>query len=436
MTLKLYVSTQIPLDVVTRSDSTNYKDTYPNGDYAPAVRVYTTTTTTSVAKNGFKTYQESRNSSASPNWKLLIRKGLPLPFNEYSYNKYEDRDWEGYLSQKSPPNTYGTSQNTFQTGSWYFANFPRLCEGRVESGCQGLMSQRDRDMVLNKALMKIIAKIKDQKVDVGVAIGEHKQTMRLVADNAIRIAGALSALKRGDFAGAANKFGSGLKTRARGRFDRDYVGRDRSKALSRAWLELQYGWKPLLDDIYGACEQLAKQPRQVYQQVTGHAFYGHTISGTYQKSSYSQCREDGIHRLDEKFVVRYSTANLIVQDLNTIGLLNPATVAWELMPWSFVIDWFLPIGNWLGSFGYTAGLTFMDGCHTTYEEITSTAVYTNFGFNGTNNLDGVRIKKSKSVKVQRVKIYSFPAVPYPSFKNPVSTGHMLNALALLTQLRK
>jgi hypothetical protein len=30
-----------------------------------------------------------------------------------------------------------------------------------------------------------------------------------------------------------------------------------------------------------------------------------------------------------------------------LGLLDPLSVAWELLPWSFVIDWFIPIGAYL-----------------------------------------------------------------------------------------
>jgi hypothetical protein len=30
-----------------------------------------------------------------------------------------------------------------------------------------------------------------------------------------------------------------------------------------------------------------------------------------------------------------------------LGLLDPATVLWEIIPYSFVVDWFLPIGSYL-----------------------------------------------------------------------------------------
>ena len=40
----------------------------------------------------------------------------------------------------------------------------------------------------------------------------------------------------------------------------------------------------------------------------------------------------------------------------SLGLINPSTVAWERLPWSFVIDWFIPIGSYLDSVGFFGGL--------------------------------------------------------------------------------
>ena len=45
-----------------------------------------------------------------------------------------------------------------------------------------------------------------------------------------------------------------------------------------------------------------------------------------------------------------------VGTLEQFGVLNPASVAWELTPFSFVVDWFVNIGSFLRQFGDTAGL--------------------------------------------------------------------------------
>lgn len=436
MALVEYHSSILKLDVLTTTKRVDRIESYPNGYYSPPVYTYKTSTTTSVTKDGSRTRHKSRDSVGTPNFRNLVSRGLPLPFNTYTFSLHENDDWVGTYATRSVPNVYGTSTEQYRSGSWSRPNSPRLVEGREVPGCAGLMSAGDRSAVHARAVMKVITRIRNQKVDLGVAMGEHKRTVSMVAKNATRIAGALLALKRGDFAAAANQFGTGLPTRARRRFDRDFVNRNRPRAIGSAWLELQYGWKPLLNDIYGSCQQLAEQPRKVYQQCSGDASYTSAISGTYDVSANSKTVEFGTHKYSEKIIVRFATSNTAVQDMGRLGLLNPLTIAWELMPYSFVIDWFLPIGNWLASFNYDAGLSFLEGSVTTFDERKSSAILTNFGSDTSWRYDGSRQKTSKQVAISRTKLTSFPSVPYPSFKNPASVGHMLNALALLSNLRK
>jgi hypothetical protein len=40
---------------------------------------------------------------------------------------------------------------------------------------------------------------------------------------------------------------------------------------------------------------------------------------------------------------------------------NVWQLAWELIPLSFVVDWFLPVGKYLDSLNATKGITFLDG---------------------------------------------------------------------------
>jgi len=47
--------------------------------------------------------------------------------------------------------------------------------------------------------------------------------------------------------------------------------------------------------------------------------------------------------------------------LNRLGLLNPVSLAWELVSWSFVVDWVVPIGPMFQALTAPAGLSFVDG---------------------------------------------------------------------------
>jgi hypothetical protein len=50
-------------------------------------------------------------------------------------------------------------------------------------------------------------------------------------------------------------------------------------------------------------------------------------------------------------------SDLTLWKLNQLGLINPASVAWELVPLSFIADWFGTIGLWLGGFTDFVGLS-------------------------------------------------------------------------------
>jgi hypothetical protein len=51
-----------------------------------------------------------------------------------------------------------------------------------------------------------------------------------------------------------------------------------------------------------------------------------------------------------------SVDNPNVALLEMLGLLNPLSIAWELVPWSFVADWMFNISGYLDSWSAFAGL--------------------------------------------------------------------------------
>lgn len=56
------------------------------------------------------------------------------------------------------------------------------------------------------------------------------------------------------------------------------------------------------------------------------------------------------------------TLNPNVLLASNLGLTNPAMVAWDLVPFSFVVDWFLPVGKFLNSFDSHYGFSLKHGC--------------------------------------------------------------------------
>lgn len=274
------------------------------------------------------------------------------------------------------------------------------------------------------ALIRARSNLKDQSVDLGTAFGERDQTAHQIGDAATRLAKSVKALRRGEIRNAMNYLGITSKRRS-----------PRGSNWTNNWLELQYGWKPLLSDIYGACDALSKRTRDdwsVTAKGTAHStaqnYFAQRTSGLGWYDVSSKYEIGTFVRIDA-----YLSGTGLTHSLSSVGVLNPLNVAWELVPYSFVVDWFLPIGSWLGSLDATLGFTIRGVSLTTLLKIEWSGYGIShdepFGHKYTNNFQVYK----RTVSVNRTTSAAVPLPSFPSFKNPVSLGHMANGLSLLAQ---
>lgn len=288
--------------------------------------------------------------------------------------------------------------------------------------------------LLNTVLMDCMKKLRNSDCNYAQAFAERKQTARLVGDSAKRIAGAITDVRKGDFGRAAARFG--LKP-SKGRMAKKSGKKPSSTEVGDVWLELQYGWKPLLGDVYGSMVQLHKNDMDAPDRyrVTTKARKGHSQSyfanfassgiGFVGKTS----REHSVScRLDWKI------DNPALRPLVQTGMMNPALLAWELLPWSFVADWFVPIGSYLETLDAAVGMAYLGGSYTYHYTESSVGDMKRAGY----NFDSLVLPYwwgrgcSREYKlVNRVVQSTQPSVRFPGLKNPLSLTHLGNALALL-----
>jgi hypothetical protein len=273
----------------------------------------------------------------------------------------------------------------------------------------------------NQALIQARSKLKAQSINLAVAFGERKQTAQLIGDTANRLVGTVRSLRRGEIRKAMNSLGILHNKR-----------QPRGSNWPRQWLELQYGWKPLLSDVYGACDALSKRPKSDWR-VTATAT--RSSKRDYSKSWSGNGGGIGSAKVSCSAFVRIDAlpANEAAISLASSGISNPASLAWELLPFSFVVDWFLPVGGWIDSLDALLGYS---------SAYTSTSVLTRAswdtrgtgsssgGFTYQNNYQGSK----RVVKLDRSASAGVPLPSFPSLKDPRSLGHMANALALLSQV--
>jgi hypothetical protein len=274
---------------------------------------------------------------------------------------------------------------------------------------------------LAEADTKALNALGDQKAQLGAMLAEARQTVDLLANAASRGAKVLLALKRGQLNQIPRLLTGGGKGAA-----------GRSKDAANAWLEYAYGWKPLADDLYGIHESVLEALTKKYK-IRGKG-YGETTGSTSYNHYENEWNEKG--KVSVKTTLIASIDNQSTRSLHQIGLTNPLSVAWELVPWSFAIDWFIPVGNTLEACTATYGLVFDRGWrnkHFTW----SAECQKRLGplTESTSVIQSGRIKE-EGFAFFRDPLGGFPRPQFYADTTPFSTPRVLNALALVRQLFK
>jgi hypothetical protein len=279
-----------------------------------------------------------------------------------------------------------------------------------------------------KALGAVFAKAKDQNVNLGNFLAEIHKTKGSFVEIVKRLAKVILSVKKGNIAKAWRTLvPSGTDT----------------KAISNDFLLWTYGIAPLLSDIDGMTKQLADGFKDG-EDIVVKSVQSTIISSSENASStssilYRREQLDIKTTVTVRTVLKFKLSNPALQNLSQLGLTNPATVAWEITPWSFVIDWIIPIGNWLDTLDTWAMLVPVSYHETTVvkQEIVCSAVHNGTvgaGASLVRTTGGFTYWKKENVYLSR-KTKALPTPPFPRVKNPFSVGHIMNALALLRQLR-
>jgi hypothetical protein len=182
-----------------------------------------------------------------------------------------------------------------------------------------------------------------------------------------------------------------------------------------------------MNDIYGSAEALASRIR------TG--FYLHVNTSSKEETEAHKVTSGtyGLKVLrNSKFVTvkrsraRYRIRDAGLKQLSQVGITNPALLVWELIPYSFVFDWIIPVGDFLGSLDALVGVeNLLVG-----DSYTVTSYHENV-LEKTQSKTYVRI-----VDYSRFVLSSSLLFPKLSYKPSKSLTAVANGVALLRQLRK
>lgn len=344
-------------------------------------------------------------------------------------------------------------------GVVYYTIRENITAGTIDTGLARLTATADDPT--QKVISKLIAAIGTAKADLGTTMAEMGKTAAHVAKTATRIANFLISLKKGKLGEACASIGITATKRQQKiynrryakakhedgqnkvRFDKLIVNRSESRVtdlVADTWLEYSYGWKPLLNDVYNLAEATAQSivERQNVLRYQTAKSKNEKQTVIIDETVGLSCRTSFNSKISVAIGVNFSidsSNNLLF--LHAFGLSNPLTIAWELIPFSFVADWFLPVGDAIRSLTAYNGLGFHSGWKTTKTvwEWQGELKMKSFSSGGGSQIRRGTITGSyKEFTLVRENLIDFPGFGFPKWKDPRSFSHAASAVSLLQSL--
>ncbi len=206
-------------------------------------------------------------------------------------------------------------------------------------------------------------KIKDEKWNLSTFLAELPQTQKYLIQVAKELQRAYLAMRRalkGDLAylkRLARKGRAYLRRRGvKGAFNSG------SRQISKRWLEFRYAVSPMiydLDDMLKWLHHQAQRPMLSRAAAGATDNWQDLIRGSGNNPSYvNSCSCQGR-------AVCYFNVACHADALKRLGLINLAATLWEVTPFSFVVDMFLPVGEFVGQLDAMAGVSVLSS---TYSE--------------------------------------------------------------------
>lgn len=240
-------------------------------------------------------------------------------------------------------------------------------------------------------------KLAGNKYNLGSSVAEYRESVKL-------------------FVGAAKSLHSAYRT-IRGHMPRRKL---RACSVPAAVLQYNFGVAPLVEDLYSSVEVLRHRLEEpLFRRLSVGIKIPFSGPFTYGPYDYDA---NGLFRQRATVNYRIDPNYSLSSDFD-FG--NPIEWAWELIPFSFVVDWAIPIGNWLGSLDALLGITDINGTVTTRTK-DSWTYRSNVAFQYIG-----RIGTYESLSYQRSVMTSIPMPEFPAWSPSLSFKRATNAVSLL-----
>lgn len=250
------------------------------------------------------------------------------------------------------------------------------------------------DRLRDFAIIECLNRINPASSQSLVTAAEGRKTVDMILDRARKLADAYRHCRKGDVRALQNMF-PGKQTkrypkrivvwdengspivRKNGKPERRYghmpAPSPKSMETSdRLWLEFRYGWTPLVHDVVDSLKAINAQflrdelVKKTYTRVLGRKEGNGSTVTQVSRANFGGGNWTGnytlTHKVSVKAYAKYRVVNEagVMNRLNDFGAFDVPRYLWEVVPFSFVVDWFVPIGDWLGAITPKVGVEVID----------------------------------------------------------------------------
>jgi hypothetical protein len=374
----------------------------------------------------------------TPNYWSKLRTGEKLPLNAYS---------KSHIKWQLPP-------ANLVTNNWgdYSTSVHLSTSGR---GIPSSTTYRDplRVKVKNAAIIRLNSKLRNSDFSLGVTLIEAHKSASMVANTAVRLVAAYKALKKGRVSETFQILGSSSTRKSRRKLKRRLMYPKSVKDVpANLWLEINYGWRPLVNDVYNAGKALAIIVQDDHRDIVYKAGSQQGDTETYDTSGfrygtyfpYTESRYEN-NNVACHYAVTAKVSSTSGRTLSALGLDNPLLVIWDAIPLSFVADWFIPIAGYLEGLATPSGFSFTEGTLSTktvrYSSSEATGAIAAWGWNAGTYFETKAFQVLEEETFQRSVISGFPQAKLilPDAKelyDAVGIRNMLTSIALLDVFKR
>lgn len=305
-----------------------------------------------------RTHTVGSSSTSSPYYEFLNQNGANTPRRLRKIGKWTNNPYEMERSSVINPR---------MSSVWYTTGGLARANG---SGINYLGQFLSNKVVTSfstaKSTSLLTSKLANEwrksPINLGMYLSpEGKQSVEMVSSSLMKIVRSTNALRKGNFGGFLKELRPIPRSHKRRSYKRFTQG-----DLSGSFLAAHLGWEPLIKDAYAVSD--IEPP--TYKSASIKAKLGDnpgTCTCSYAKFNLINPKSFGVQKLT-------ATVRRAPTFSERFGMDNPFAIAWELVPLSFVADYFLPIGATIDSMAFISKLAVTDVTLSHYQELSYTLI--------------------------------------------------------------